>query len=87
MSYSLEIGYKADGMFKRMKKKDRQRLNMINRKVEEILLNPSHYKPLRGDLHGARRVHIGGSFVLLFEVDEKNRIVRLLDFGHHDKIY
>ncbi|HLC48127.1 MAG TPA: type II toxin-antitoxin system mRNA interferase toxin, RelE/StbE family [Candidatus Norongarragalinales archaeon] len=70
-----------------MKKKDRQRLNMINRKVEEILLNPSHYKPLRGDLHGARRVHIGGSFVLLFEVDEKNRIVRLLDFGHHDKIY
>jgi len=87
MSYSLEIGLKADGVFRRMKRKGRQRLNMINRKVEEILQNPSHYKPLRGDLHGARRVHIDGSFVLLFEVDEKNRIVRLLDFGHHDKIY
>ncbi|MEK6953865.1 MAG: type II toxin-antitoxin system mRNA interferase toxin, RelE/StbE family [Candidatus Micrarchaeota archaeon] len=87
MKYSLVIGDKADRIFKKMEKKDRQRLKMVNRKVDEILQNPIHYKPLRGDLHGARRVHIDRSFVLIFEVDEKNQIVKLLDFDHHDDIY
>ncbi|MBS3098413.1 hypothetical protein J4209_06485 [Candidatus Woesearchaeota archaeon] len=38
-------------------------------------------------MHGARRVHIDKSFVLTYEVDEDNKIVRVLDYDHHDSIY
>jgi mRNA interferase RelE/StbE/toxin YoeB len=38
-------------------------------------------------MHGARRVHIDTSFVLTYEIDEGKRVVRLLDYDHHDKIY
>jgi len=55
--------------------------------VNEIIKNPYHFKPLRGDLHGARRTHIGKSFVLIFEIDEKKKIIRILDYDHHDTIY
>jgi addiction module RelE/StbE family toxin len=38
-------------------------------------------------MKGARRVHISKSFVLVYEIDEKSKVVRLLDYDHHDKIY
>jgi len=34
-----------------------------------------------------RRVHIGGSFVLIYEINEEQKIVTLLDFDHHDNVY
>lgn len=55
--------------------------------MDEILQNPEHYKPLRHDLHGLRRVHIMGPFVLLFKIEETTKIVKFIDFDHHDKIY
>ncbi|KYC44809.1 MAG: hypothetical protein APG12_00003 [Candidatus Methanofastidiosum methylothiophilum] len=48
---------------------------------------PYLFKPLKGDMKGARRVHISKSFVLVYAIDEKNKIIRLLDYDHHDKIY
>ena len=37
---------------------------ILERKIKEILKNPQHYKPLRYDLAGERRIHILKSFVL-----------------------
>ena len=34
-----------------------------------------------------KRVHIDKHFVLIFSVDEENKIVALEDYDHHDKIY
>ena len=55
--------------------------------IEQILENPTHFKPLRGDMHGARRVHVDSSFVLTYEILEEGKVVRILDFAHHDEIY
>jgi len=87
MTYALDINKHCDRVFKKLAKKDRKRLEIIDDKIEEILENPQHFKPLRGDMHGSRRVHIDSSFVLVYEIDEKAKVVRVLDFGHHDKIY
>lgn len=59
----------------------------VDKKVAQILLNPLHYKPLRAPLQGVRRVHVGGSFVLLFEPDAKRSVVRVLRLAHHDEAY
>ena len=84
MSYSLEISEQADKKFSKLRK---GQMEIINNKVQQILDNPHHFKPLRGDLAGARRVHIDKSFVLIYEIMENERLVRILDYDHHDRIY
>jgi YafQ family addiction module toxin component len=85
--YSLDAIPHIDKIFGKLQRKNPKQLKIIYRKVEEILSNPYHYKPLRGDLHGARRVHIDKSFVLIYEIDEPRKTVKLLDYDHHDAIY
>jgi len=87
MEYNLEISEEADKRFKKLSKKNKSQLIMINKKIRQILSNPEHYKPLKGDLHGVRRVHIDKSFVLIYEFVEASNTVRILDYDHHDKIY
>lgn len=59
----------------------------LEKKMNEIIKNPQHYKPLKYDLAGEKRVHIMKSFVFKFEVNEQNKVVRFMFFGHHDEAY
>ncbi len=85
--YKLAVKESLDKKFKRLQKKDKEMLRLINRKVQDILEDPHRFKPLRKPLQNKRRVHVGGSFVLIYEINEKEKIVTLLDFDHHDNIY
>jgi YafQ family addiction module toxin component len=85
--YKLAIKENLDKKFKKLKKKDRELLVLIDRKVQEILDNPYRFKPLRKPLQNKRRVHVGGSFVLIYEINKDEKIVTLLDLDHHDNIY
>lgn len=49
-------------------KKDRKRYEICMKKIEEIVGDPEHYKPLRYDMKNIRRVHIAKSFVLTFKI-------------------
>ena len=85
--YRLAVKESLDRKFKKLKKKDREMLVLIDRKVQVILDNPYRFKTLRKPLQNKRRVHVGGSFVLIYEINEEEKIVTLLDFDHHDNIY
>ena len=61
--------------------------NAVEKKINEIVQNPKHYKPLKYDLSGERRVHVLKSFVLKFEIDEASKTVVFLAFSHHDDAY
>ena len=87
MSYSLLVSDELDKLFSKLAKKDINQILIINKKINQILKKPYHFKPLRGDMKGSRRVHIDKSFVLVYDVDEKNKVVRILDYAHHDKVY
>ena len=56
MRYHLEVSEKLDKVFKKLSKRNKK-----HKKVEDISKNPYHYKPLKGDMKGARRVHIDKS--------------------------
>lgn len=58
----------------------------VEKKVEEILESPYHYKPLRNIYKNRRRTDIG-SFVLIFEVVENEKAVYFQSFLHHDEAY
>lgn len=87
MVYKLDVSDKLDRIFIKLGKRDKKQLKIINKKVDLILANPYQFKPLRGNLSGARRVHIGKSYVLTYEILESEKLVRLLDYDHHDVIY
>ena len=85
--YSLESKPDVDKIFFKLSKKNPKQMEIITKKIKQILENPYHFKPLRGDMHGARRVHIDKSFVLTYEIAENKKIITLLDYDHHDNIY
>jgi mRNA interferase RelE/StbE len=85
--YKLAVKESLDKKFKRLQKKDKEMLRLINRKVQDILEDTYRFKPLRKPLQNKRRVHVGGSFVLIYEINEKEKIVMLFDFDQHDNIY
>ncbi len=85
--YNLEIKEGLDKKFKKIKKKDRGMIELIDRKVRDILDNPYRFKPLKKPLQNKRRVHVGGAFVLIYKINEEERVVTLLEFDHHDNIY
>jgi len=85
--YTLAIKENLDKKFKKLQKKDKELLRVIEKKVRDILEDPYRFKPLRKPLQNKRRVHIGGSFVLIYEVNEEKKMVTLLDFDHHDNVY
>lgn len=87
MDYNLIIPEELDRKFFKLAKKDKKQLEIIDKKIKQILENPYHFKPLRQDMSGIRRVHIGKSFVLTYEVLENEKIIKLLDYEHHDNIY
>ncbi|MDI3473775.1 MAG: hypothetical protein PWR30_98 [Candidatus Woesearchaeota archaeon] len=85
--YSYEIKPELQRILKKLFKKDKKIYEAVINKIEEIIQNPFHYKPLKYDSAGERRVHIMKSFVLKFEIDENSKTVTFLTFSHHDEAY
>ncbi len=85
--YKLSVKESLDRKLKKLRKRDRELLLSIDKKVKEIVKDPYRFKPLKKPMQNKRRVHVGGPFVLIYEVNEKKKIVTLVEFDHHDKIY
>lgn len=85
--YHVEISLNIQKEFKKLKKKNLPLLIAINKKVEEISLNPRSYKNLNAPLNNLKRVHVGSSFVLLFSVNETTKTITLEYLKHHDDAY
>lgn len=87
MKYSYEVSKQLERELDKLQKKNKKRLEIILKKMSEILDNPNHFKPLQHEMKGLRRVHIDKSFVLVFEIIETEKKVIFQDFDHHDNIY
>ncbi len=85
--YKLSVKESLDRKLNKLRKRDIELLLLIDKKVKEILKYPYRFKPLKKSLQNKRRVHVGGSFVLIYEINEEESIVTLVDFDHHDNIY
>jgi len=85
--YNYEIKPELQKILNKLFKKDKKTYEIVMKKIEEIIQNPQHYKPLKYDLAGERRVHIMKSFVLKYEIDKARKTIVFLFFGHHDEAY
>ncbi|HLC76798.1 MAG TPA: type II toxin-antitoxin system RelE/ParE family toxin [archaeon] len=85
--YSIVIESNLQRILDKLYKKNRKLYEIAMKRLEEIILNPQHYKPLRYDLKNIRRVHLFGPFILVFKIEESTKSVKFLDLDHHDNIY
>jgi len=85
--YSIKIDEELLKKFEKLSKKNKKQFEIITKKSEEIIKNPHRYKNLRAPLSNFKRVHIDKHFVLVFSIDEKNKVVILEEYDHHDNIY
>lgn len=89
--YEIIIRPELVPIFDDMKIKDPKSYENIKKKIEQIAitseLNPNHCKNLRAPLQKYKRVHVNKSFVLVFQVDKKNKKIVIFDYDHHKKIY
>jgi YafQ family addiction module toxin component len=85
--YTLKIKPDLEKTFKKLAKKNSKQVEIILKKIDEILSNPHRYKNLRAPLNDWKRVHVDKHFVLTFSIDEDSKTVTLEDYDHHDTIY
>jgi len=86
--YFLYIKPEADRIFQKLTKKNPNQLQIIDKKLKQIRINPFHrYKFLRKPLQLFNRIHIDKHFVLIFKIDHNNKIVDVYFYGHHDEVY
>lgn len=86
-SYGFRLEEGLISLLEKAHKKDKKLYESTIKKIEDIAKNPHHYKPLRYDLKGRRRVDIEKSFVLTFRIDEAEQKVTFIDLCYHDKVY
>lgn len=85
--YLISNKPKIDKIFQKLVNKNPKQLEIITKKLQQILEDPYRFKPLSNVMKGFRRVHIDKSFVLIYSIDEHSKTVILEDYDHHDKIY
>ena len=69
--YLIKIRPSLDEKFNKLASKDKKSMEIISKKIQEVIQNPQHYKNLRFPLQHLKRVHIGKSHVLIFSVERK----------------
>jgi YafQ family addiction module toxin component len=85
--FAAEFSKELARKMAKIQKKNKVLFESILGKIREVKEDPEHYKPLRHDLKGYRRVHVLKSFVLIFKIDYQNCRITFEDIDHHDKIY
>ncbi len=87
VSYNLELRAHVEKIFEKIAKRDKVQEQAIKNKLKQILEDPYRFKPLRAPMQNKRRVHIMGSFVLVYSIRESNKTVIVEDYDHHDNVY
>jgi len=87
--YRFDRSEKLKKVLKKLFKKDKTRYEATFKKIDEVLkyYAPDRYKNLSHDMKAFKRIHIDSHFVLIFKIDENNKVIKFEDLQHHDVIY
>ena len=86
MTYKIIVHPRVKKELQKLFKKDNVRYSHVKKRLEILSNNPEIGKPLRNILKGKWRIHIR-SFVIIYEIDNENSSIILMDFEHHDQAY
>jgi len=91
MSFDFDLSDELKLVIKKLQKKDKSRLVILNSKIKQIANNDlnsiDRYKNLKYGLSDYKRVHIDKSFVLIFKINKEKNHILFDKLKHHDDIY
>jgi len=87
MAYTYETDQEFKTNFKRLTKKNKVLAERIVKKIQDICEYPERGEPLSGNLAGKWSIHVANHYVILYEIRDKDKIVRFLSVKHHDYAY
>ena len=87
MTWALEVSEEFERDYRKSRRRNAGFRRAVDAKVDQILEDPLRFKPLRSPMPGLRRVHVAGSYVIVFEPDPGRKAVRFLRLAHHDEAY
>lgn len=89
--FHFDLHDKVKIVLRKLSKKDKKRVEIINKKIKEVINNNhqtiERYKNLKSPFQHLKRVHIDKHFVLTFRVDKEKNFILFVDFDHHKRIY
>lgn len=87
MAYTYETDQEFKTNFKRLTKKNKVLAERIVNKIQDICEYPERGEPLSGNLAGKWSIHVANHYVILYEIRDKDKVVRFLSVKHHDYVY
>lgn len=87
MTYQLKYTQTFEKQIEKIKKKDKVVMEETIKKVEKLREMPYTGKPLKYRLAPYRSVRVKGKYRLVYKVDEEEKEVVLVAFGHRKEIY
>ncbi|MFH1071885.1 MAG: type II toxin-antitoxin system RelE/ParE family toxin [Nanoarchaeota archaeon] len=84
MGYIFEFSDEFEKAMKKLKKRDKVLYIQIMKKLQDLVQNPEHFKPLGNVLAGYWRIHFG-SFVVIYSIE--GDVIRVISLDHHDNAY
>ncbi|MBD3361605.1 addiction module toxin RelE [Candidatus Woesearchaeota archaeon] len=89
--FDFDLSDELKLIIKKLLKKDRKRVVILNKKIKEIINNDTNtidrYHNCSYDLNQYKHVHIDKSFILLFKVEKENNFILFAKIGHHDDFF
>ena len=87
MSYRLRYTRTFEKQIEKLKKKDRALMEETAKRVEKIHEAPDSGKALKYELDPYRSVRVKGKYRLVYTVNEEEKEIILVAFGHRKEIY
>lgn len=89
--YKVKIIPSAQDILNDLKKSNSKAYSNVVKKIDKIAelleYNPDHCKNLKKPMQDYKRVHVNDSFVLIFKVDKRKKIMTIYNYRHHDLVY
>ncbi len=89
--YKIAFDPSFQSIMDKLKVKDPKGYNNVISKIKQVAItleyNPNHCKNLKAPLQNYKRVHVNKSFVIIFKVDIKNKLLIIYDYDHHKQVY
>ncbi len=87
MNYRLKYTQTFEKQIEKIKKKDKALMEEATKKVEKLQEMPYTGKSLKYRLAPYRSVRVKGKYRLVYRVNEEEKEVILVAFGHRKEIY
>ncbi|MFT4312250.1 MAG: hypothetical protein ACMXYF_03400 [Candidatus Woesearchaeota archaeon] len=89
--FSYNLSEKLEKKIRKVAKKDKILALIFRKKIQEVISHSTKtidtYKNLKSPQNNYKRIHLTGSYVLLFFVDKPNKHVIFVDIVHWDFAY